>query len=192
MDLKRIEVKFYLPDEDAISSDDAFRVFNSWIPQTADEVLVDVADYSHVPDGPRTLLVAHEHNYALDYTDRRLGLYCANKMASGDDLVVRIRATVETALKACQRLERESEFEGKVRFDGGELLLTANDRLNAPNTDATASAVEPHIRAVADGLYSGAKVTIERDTNPKQRFNLRVKVDGDFDVDTLLANLGSA
>ena len=73
MDLQRIQIKFYLDDEASISAEDAFRVFNEWIPETSEETLVDVADYSHVPDGPCTLLVGHENNYALDSTDRHVG-----------------------------------------------------------------------------------------------------------------------
>ena len=59
-DLQRINVKLYLEDPTALSAKETFRIFNSWIPTTPDEVLIDVADYSHVPDGPVTLLVGHD------------------------------------------------------------------------------------------------------------------------------------
>ena len=189
MDLQRIEVKFYLEEGSSISADDAFRVFNAWIPETSAETLVDVADYSHVPDGPRTLLVGHEHNYALDCSDRRLGLYCARKVEIGGGLGERLRRALMTTLQACRRLERESGLAGKVRFRGDELLLTVNDRLNAPNTEETASVLEPHLRSVLGSVYPGADVAIDRDPDPRQRFILRIKVAGDFDVETLLKNV---
>ena len=192
MDLQRIEIKFYLEDETSISAEDAFRVFNAWIPETSGETLVDVADYSHVPDGPSTLLVGHEHNYALDSTDRRFGLYCSRKRKIDGELEDRFRSALVATLQACRRLERESEFAGKVRFRGDELLLTVNDRLNAPNTEETASALEPHLRSVLGSMYRGAEVSIDRDPDPGQRFNLRVKVAGDFDVATLLENVRPA
>ena len=192
MDLQRIEIKFYLEDESSISAEDAFRVFNAWIPETSDETLVDVADYSHVPDGPLTLLVGHEHNYALDSTDRRFGLYCSRKREIDGELEDRLRSALVTTLQACRRLELESEFAGRVRFRGDELLLTVNDRLKAPNTEETASALEPHLRSVLGYMYTGAEVSIDRDPDPRQRFNLRVKVVGNFDVDTLLENVRRA
>ena len=192
MDLQRIEIKFYLEDESSISAEDAFRVFNAWIPETSGETLVDVADYSHVPDGPGTLLVGHEQNYALDRTDRRFGLYCSRKREVDGEIEDRLRSVLVTALQACRRLERESEFAGKLRFRGDELLLTVNDRLNAPNTEETAAVLEPHFRSVLGSMYTGAEVSIARDPDPGQRFNLRVKVAGDFDVDTLLENVRRA
>ena len=189
MELQRIEVKFYLEEGTSINAEDAFRIFNDWIPETSAETLVDVADYSHVPDGPRTLLVGHEHNYALDCSDGRLGLYCARKIEIDGGLGERIRSALMTTLQACRRLERESEFAGMVRFRGDELLLTVNDRLNAPNTEETASVLEPHLRSVLGSMYPGAEVAIDRDPDPRQRFNLRVNVAGGFDVETLLKNV---
>ena len=58
-DLQRINIKFFLAADAELSPAEAFRVFNTWIPTTPDEVLIDVADYSHVPEGPVTLLVGH-------------------------------------------------------------------------------------------------------------------------------------
>ena len=140
MDLQRLEIKFYIENEESISPDDAFRIFNAWIPVISDEVLVDVADYSHVPNGPYTLLVGHDHNYALDNTDCQLGLYCASKHADGIDPSAQISSVIAKTLQACQRLESES----RVHFRGNELSLIINDRLNAPNTESTATNVEPH------------------------------------------------
>lgn len=190
MDLQRIQIKFYLEDEASISAEDAFRVFNEWIPETSEETLVDVADYSHVPDGPCTLLVGHENNYALDSTDRRFGLYCARKREVEGEIGERLRSALVNTLQACQRLERESKLAGQVRFRGDELLLTVNDRLNAPNTEETASAVEPPLRAVLGSMYPGAEVSLDRDPDPRRLFNLRVKIPGSFAVDALLDNIG--
>lgn len=185
MDLQRIEIKFYIENKESISPDDAFRIFNAWIPVISDEVLVDVADYSHVPDGPYTLLVGHDHNYALDDTDRQLGLYCASKHNDGLDPSAQISSVISKTLQACHRLESES----RVRFRGNELLLTINDRLNAPNTESTATNVEPHVRTVASKLFAEADISIERDSSPKQRFNMRIKTDITFDISTLLTNI---
>ena len=48
MNVYRIQIKFYLESGQDIAPETWFRVFNTWIPVTTDEVLVDVADYSHV------------------------------------------------------------------------------------------------------------------------------------------------
>ena len=42
-------------------------VFHDWIQtQQLAELLIDVADYRHVPHGPGVVLVAHDAHYAMD------------------------------------------------------------------------------------------------------------------------------
>ena len=190
MDAQRIEIKLYLENEDAMSPEDAFRAFNAWIPETGDEVLVDVADYSHVESGPKTLLVGHEANYALDNTDSRWGVSCSRKQALDGQLADRIRQVVSQALKVCRRLETEADFEGVVKFRGNELLITVNDRLNAPNTEATAAEFEPHLRTVLDQMFAGEEVALARDPDPRQRYSVRATTEASLEVAALLANLG--
>ncbi|MEC8933274.1 MAG: hypothetical protein VYB08_17765, partial [Candidatus Latescibacterota bacterium] len=72
-DLQRLNIKFYLEDETSVSPEEVFRIFNRWISEPRDEVLIDVADYTHIPNGPQTLLVGHESDYSLDSTDGRMG-----------------------------------------------------------------------------------------------------------------------
>lgn len=189
MDLHRLQVKFYFADPQAITPEEAFRIFNTWIPQAQGETLVDVADYSHVPDGPVTLLVGHEANYSIDNTDRRLGLLYVRKQPLDGSLAARLQQILAAALRACCRLEQEPDLAGRARFSGRELLLVANDRLHAPNTAATHQALAPHLDAVLARLYRGAALKSTRDPDPAQRFNLRVEAGADFELSELLRNL---
>ena len=49
-------------------------------------IAIDVADYTHLPDGPSVLLVGHEGNYALDCRDGRQGLYYYRKRRTAQRL----------------------------------------------------------------------------------------------------------
>jgi hypothetical protein len=185
MDLHRIQLKFYLPSSGSLSPEEAFRAFSTWIPITTDQTLIDVADYSHLPDGPLTVLVGHQANYILDHSDQRLGLLYARKQP----LEAGLRQALAEALKACRRLEQEPELKGKVSFAGGEFLLVANDRLHAPNTEETRQALTPHLDPVLAQLYGGARLDLSRDSDPRKRFNLRVRAGAAFAVADLLHNL---
>lgn len=187
--LQKIQIKIYLEEGSSVSTDDAFRIFNKWITDTTDEVLIDVADYSHLPAGPQTLLVGHESNYCLDNTDHRFGLLYARKQPLNGDPTACLKQVVGTALAACKRLEEAPELEGKVKFRGEEILFVVNDRLQTPNSDESAKALQPHLDALLGDLYQGAPVTAERDPDPKQRFNLRIHAQGAFDVTALLGHL---
>ncbi|MBW1832016.1 MAG: hypothetical protein JRJ10_10020, partial [Deltaproteobacteria bacterium] len=48
-------------------------VFHEWIraKKITDELLIDVADYAHVPQGPGVVLIGHQSDYYLDVADNR-------------------------------------------------------------------------------------------------------------------------
>ena len=190
-DLQRINVKFFLADPGALEAEQAFRIFNSWISQPSDELLVDVADYSHVPFGPVTLLVGHAANYGIDDGDGRRGLLYARKQPLPGSLTDRLRSILTAGLQACCRLEETAELDGRVRFQGDELLLVANDRLHAPNTEETFATLEPQLAPVLKALFADVPVSYERNRDPGERFNLRVKVQASPDISALLANLAN-
>lgn len=188
MDLHRIQLKFYLNPPGDLSPEEVFRAFSAWIPQTPDQTLIDVADYSHLPDGPLTVLVGHQANYTLDHSDRRLGLLYGRKQPLEGGL----RQALTEALRACRRLEEEPELAGRVSFAGGEFMLVANDRLHAPNAETTRQALVPHLSPLLARLYGGVRLDLARDPDPRQRFNLRVRASASFAVADLLKNLEKA
>ncbi|MBT4980303.1 MAG: hypothetical protein HOM86_23480 [Gemmatimonadetes bacterium] len=190
-ELQRINIKMYLEDPEALSAEEAFRVFNSWIPTTPDEVLIDVADYSHVPEGPVTLLVGHEANYSLDNDHAEPGLLYSRKRPAEGDLSARLSSALQAVIKACQRLESEPSLDGKVKFRGGDILLVANDRLNATNDEEGENALRAELEPVLAKLFAGASFAIERDTTSQLRLNLRVRCDTDANAATLLSNLAA-
>ncbi len=190
-DLERINVKIYLADPNTLSAEDAFRIFNNWIQTTTDEVLIDVADYSHVPEGPVTLLVGHEANYSLDNGHAEPGLLYSRKQPAEGDLAARLESAISSALKACQRLETEPSLENNVLFRGGDILIIANDRLNATNDAEGERILRSHLEPVLTRLFAGASFDIKRDPIPQLRLNLRIRCETDATAATLLKNIAA-
>lgn len=178
-----------MEDSREVERETWFRIFNTWISTATDEVLVDVADYSHVGAGPVVLLVGHEANYSIDNTDHRLGLLYSRKQPLKGDLSDRLRAAFLAALKACRRLEEEPELKGMVKFRGDEAWLVLNDRLHAPNAEETFAALEPDLKGLLNDLYAGADFTIGRNSSQKQLFSLNIKAEGAWDIPALLKNI---
>ena len=181
-DLQRVNVTLYLENEASLSADIAFRIFNRWIAETDDEVLIDVADYSHIANGPQTLLVGHESDYSLDSTDGRLGLKYGRKRPSEGDTKQRLRAALTAALTACQRLEEAPEVEGRVRFRGAELQLSVQDRLGTPNSEQSLLALREDLMTVLSQVYGNAKIELHRNEDDRQCLTLQIVVDGSFAV----------
>ena len=191
MNLKRIHLKFFLEDSQTVSPETAFKIFNNWIAETEDEVLIDVADYSHVHAGPITLLVGHQADYSIDNADEKMGLlYCTKEKLEGD-LTAQLRQAVVAALKACRRLEEDPLLEGRAKFRGGELALMANDRLNAPNTSAALATVKSALETVLGELYGGTGFTVENISAPDRLITLHARSEAEFGTADLVDNIGA-
>ena len=151
----------------------AIPVFHRWIQERAcPEMLIDVADYRHAPNGPGVMLIGYEANYSLDQTKGRLGLLYSRKQAGGG-AQENLRQAYDAAAAACRRLETEPEFAGKLKFDLGDCEISINDRLLAPNAENTWLAVKPEIERFLAGVF--AAYAIEHRGEPRELFCVGVK-----------------
>ncbi|WP_428938495.1 hypothetical protein [Fontivita pretiosa] len=140
-------------------------VFHSWI-QThaiADHLLIDVADYAHVHNGPGIVLVAHEANYSFDLRDGRPGLTYQRKRPLPGSLADRIRAAFDATLAAARLLSEH------VRFRADEIEFRVCDRLHAPNTAETFELLKPQLLR----LFPDARLT--RNEDPLELFTVTIR-----------------
>jgi hypothetical protein len=152
-------------------------VFHRWIQQrVTGELLIDVADYQHVPEGPGIMLLAHEAHYALDSTHGRLGLLYNRRTAIEGSTQEKLRQAYDSALAACQRLEGEPEFKGKLKFHPGDLEVLVNDRALAPNTAETFAALRPELEQFFNGLFGDGAFELEHVGEPRERLRVAVRV----------------
>lgn len=188
IELQHVNVKLLVKDSASVDLEAAVPVFHQWIQgQVCDELLLDVADYTHVPDGPGILLIGHEADYALDNTGGRLGVrYNRKAVLSGSNLD-RLEQAARSAVRAFERLQQDL----KLNFNGVDLEVVINDRLLAPNTDETNKAAEPEIRKFLAKLFDGAGYSLTYPSDPRCLFGARIKVERVFTIPELARNLGS-
>jgi hypothetical protein len=187
-----MNVKVLVENPERVNWEPLIPVFHSWIQgQGFGELLLDVADYRHVPAGPGVVLIGHEANYSVDNTGARLGVRYNRKAALGGSNQDRLRQATRAALTACQRLEAELQLEGKLRFNGREMEFFVNDRLLAPNCEATREAVRPDFEEFFQKLFRGGEYSVSYGTDPRGLFAISVKATRSFATADLLANLDS-
>ncbi len=192
MDLQHVNAKLLVRDAEAVDVERVIPVFHGWIQErTLEEILLDVADYRHVPAGPGVILIGHEANYSLDDAGYRLGVRYNRKAPLEGSAQDRLEQATRAALRACNLLENDSRLEGKIRFDGRNLELSVNDRLLASNNDATREALEPEIRVFCARLFAGKEYSLDYDREPRRLFSVAVKASEAFTSDALLRNLAS-
>ena len=190
VELQHVNVKLLLRNPEAVDLEAVVPVFHSWIQeQPGDELLLDVASYTHVKDGPGILLIGHEADYSLDVTDGRLGLRYNHKALLEGSNAARLAQATTAALNALERLEKDDRLNGKITFDGRNVELFINDRLLAPNGDETRKAAEPELRAFVGLLLAGERYSLAYEADPRRLFGVRVQFGKEFTTSELLQNL---
>jgi hypothetical protein len=174
MDAQRLQLKIFVaPDSARAVEPEAFiPVLHRWIKERVlPELVVDVANYVHVPEGPGVVLIGHGSDYFMDEGDGRLGLLYSRKRA-GPPPADRLGDLARRTLHAADLLERDPALSGKLRFATNELLFRVNDRLAAPSSDATFAALEPELAALARQLFGGP-FELTRKGGAKDLFSVR-------------------
>ena len=192
--LQHVNVKLFLKDPASVDLEPLIPIFHSWITGRAlEEMLLDIADYRHVPSGPGVVLIGFQADYAVDNAGNRLGVRYNRKTAVDGDNQDALRQAARAALTVCQRLEEEPRMSGKLRFDGQEIEIFINDRLLAPNRAETFEAARPALDAFARKLFAGGKYWLSYDSSrdPRGLFSVTLKSERPLSTAQLLQNLGS-
>jgi hypothetical protein len=145
-------------------------VFHRWIQdETLPGLVLDVADYAHVPAGPGVMLIGHDAFYALDNRANRLGMLFNQRTATEGTAQEKLQAAHSAAVFAATTLEQEPELRGKVRFNFRRFEVFVNDRLLAPNNEATWQKLEPELRSAF-----GPDAELTWDSDPRGLFRVEV------------------
>lgn len=196
MESLKYDLKVFLEEPSGVRLEAFIPIFHRWIQNRClDGVLIDVADYRHVHQGPGVILVTHEAHYGMDMSAGRMGLLYSRRREPSYDrpttptVTTRFRSALRATLMACQLLETEASLQGRIRFRSDELLLRINDRLLGANTVETFEKLVGHLQPFLTTLYAGSTVKMEWQSNPKSRLAMTIKTAYGPPIDTLLTRL---
>ena len=188
--LQRIGLKIFAAGRAPFDPRELVPVFHRWIQARAiDQLLISVADYAHLRGGPRVVLVAHEGNFALDDGGGRLGLVYYRKQPAGGPLPARLTSLSRTVLQAAALIEDDPALDGRLRFEGDALEFVANDRLLAPNNEASFEQMRAALTPLLTQLYPGATYSLSRRADPLERLTVSVKAPGPITITDLADRL---
>ncbi len=190
MQANKVVLKLFLADEVSLPQENYIPVFHRVIREKAvSDILVDVADYRHVHEGPGVMLIGHENDFAMDQGMGRTGLRFNRKRGDMGGLESNLRDGLNRTFALARLLENAPEFKGALRFSVQELLIEINDRLNAPNTAETYAAFQPVIHGLAVDLYGENTFKISRVEDVRSLFGVRVETGEAQSLDALIARL---
>ncbi len=198
MEQIRIDLKIFAASNQAPPTDALIRVFHRWI-QTSrlDELMLDVADYSHVHQGPGVLLLCHGSHYALDAGNGELGLLYSRRRRRLEetesptpapdpstplgDLEDRLANVFHSALEACRALEEEADLAGQLQFPGDHFHLVINNRWSEQQSafrsqlqgSGLQGPLEGKLLAFLRRLFPSGQVTLEPLEESRVAFEIR-------------------
>lgn len=190
--LYRIGVKVYCTKGQDMSLEEFIPVFHRWVQQKrTSSVLIDVADYSHVPEGPGILLVAHEGNFAVDESLGRRGFTMYRKRPLDGTFAERLSSVARHTVAAAIALTREPEFANRLGFSGREMTVYFNDRLLAPNSEDAFLAVRGEVERFFEAAFGSKTIEYARQTDTRARLTVTARAaDAESDIERLAARIG--
>ncbi|MBZ0300899.1 MAG: hypothetical protein K8J31_14215 [Anaerolineae bacterium] len=189
---KRLCVKFFVSPPADVDLSKIVPIFQRWIQREwVEGMLIDIANYDHVHQGPGVILIGDEGDYALDTRDGKPGIMYTYKRQTADTLADNLRTASRRALVAGQKLSGERTLSG-ITFDYAQAQIMFLDRLNAPNTAEGLSVMAGEIESFVSVLYAGAKVQIDRTySDPREPLSLSLTTAQSVRVEELIERLSN-
>lgn len=177
MQVQQLSVKYFAANPEALAEDELIPVFHDWIREKRipDQLLIDVADYRHVPSGPGVMLIGHEAHYGVD-RGGGLGLLYARKRDELGEPAPKLRDAFAHALGACALLEDDQRL-GGVRFDVGRVVVKVVSRLACANDDEAFAALSPAVAGFLEELC-GAPAELVRVGDPRDPLSIEARIAG--------------
>ena len=183
MDLQKFGVKLFFNTNRSFDSKDFIPVFHNWIQDKIvdNHLLIDVADYSHIPDGPGVMLVAHEGNFSLDQENQQPGIMYMRKTEIAGSFTERFNTVLSTVIKVANRLN-DNNISKQVDFTPNSFRFIANDRLYAENTADNQSFYKREIQKALDEKYSDSQFDFGDVSDKNERLAFTVNFSNDLDI----------
>lgn len=188
MSIEKFCVKFFSKVNKDVDQAIFINIFHEWIRyKQLDGILLDVVDYRHVPNGPGIMLITHHINFAMDHGRGQFGLLAQRKVGQGSNHVERILDLIQATQAFGTLLESDWRIAGQFKLAGDTFHYISNDRLLAPNNEATFAALKPDLEAASAIIYPGQDVSITRlENHPRERLTIEVKAAKEINIAKLL------
>jgi hypothetical protein len=159
-------------------------IFHKWIQGQllAGHLLIDVADYMHVENGPGVVLVSHEANIGLERKNGQFSLTYLRKRPFGKAFQDRTAIVLQSALAAATLLQKDLSG---AAFPTDHLQLRIVDKLNAPNNEDTLRQLLADLQSVFGKIFERS-VRVDHHPDPLKHFEVMVETGSSANIADLM------
>ena len=183
MKLQKFGVKFFLKTRSSFDSKDFIPIFHNWIQNKIinDHLLIDVTDYSHIPDGPGIMLIAHEGYFSFDQENHKPGIMYMRKTNIDGDFTQRFVKVLAITIQAANHL-RVNNINKHIDFKKNSFRFIANDRRLAENTPENQNLYQVEVQKALAEVYSASEVEYDNISIENERLAFTVHFKTNIDM----------
>ena len=183
MDLQKFGIKLFFQPNGSYPSRDFIPELHRWIQNDSipQHMLIDVVDYSHIPDGPGIMLIAHEGQFSFDLENNQPGVFYLRKTKLNGNFDERIHSVLNTAVHSAGLIQK-NEFGKEVQFLNKSFRFIANDRRLAENNKENQELYSDAFEGYLNKNYPSSKWELENFTEGEERLAFTVNFQDDTDL----------
>ena len=183
MDLQKFGIKLYLNTNGIFNSKDFIPEFHNWIQGkvVSNHLLIDVADYSHIPDGPGVMLVAHEGHFSLDQENLQPGIMYMRKTEMEGSFKERFIKVLSTTIQAANLL-CDNNINQEIDIIKNSFRFISNDRRVAENTLENQNYYQDEVQKALVEKYPESNVYYEDSSSENERLAFTVNLSKDINI----------
>jgi len=174
--------------EKSLEAEPLIAVFHRWIREEVlpDHLLIDVADYRHVPEGPSIIIVGHQAQLGLDESAPGAGFLYTPRRDGLGDAASKVRDSLGWAARCAALLEKEAGYQGG--FSANDVFIAIRARATTPDTVASSKELAGSIAELVAGLW-GSDAVVTPSADPRALASVGVKASSGFST---VADLAAA
>tara|TARA_B100001123_G_scaffold424123_1_gene535226 strand:+ start:207 stop:791 length:585 start_codon:yes stop_codon:yes gene_type:complete len=181
MELYKFGIKFYFKPDIELQVRDYIPEFHRWIQNDAvkDHLLIDVVDYSHIPDGPGIMLIAHEGQFSFDMEYGLPGFMYQRRTEIKGGFHQRLTSVFSTTVHAVKRLQ-ENYPDNSMKLITNKFRFYSNDRLAAENSDSQQQFYKESVCTFIQRGFQDTRLKIENFSSTLERLAFDVSAQQDY------------
>ena len=183
MDLQKFGIKLFFQPNGSYPSQDFIPELHRWIQNNSipQHMLIDVVDYSHIPDGPGIMLIAHEGQFSFDLENNQPGVFYLRKTKLNGNFDERIHSVLNTTVHSAGLIQK-NEFGKEVQFLNNAFRFIANDRRLAENNKENQELYADALEVYLNNNYPSSKWELENFTEGEERLAFTVNFQDGTDL----------
>jgi hypothetical protein len=174
--IQQLHIKFAARDRGGFDLETLTPVFHRWIRERRlpHRLLIDVADYRHVEDGPGVFIVADECHVGVDL-EGGLGVFYSRKRDQPGDVTGKLREAFFDVATVCALLAEEPTV--ALEILPGQVEIRVVSRLSLDNSSEAFTAFQTPLVSFLKETYGVAAVRASHIPDPGEPFACRAVID---------------